>query len=110
MGKWGLIKGKTLCVHFFKGWPVILGLLPKVEEVLRSGTWVKVEVPECRNTLLQYKSCIQNVTQVKVEKYYHQNIVKVPTVKVVFVQIGPFQNNIYDMFYNDWSLKCSQSW
>ena len=34
-------------------------------------------------------------------KYYHLNIVKVATVKVVIVQIGPFQNNIYDMFYND---------
>ena len=34
------------------------------------------------------------MTQVKVEKYYHQNIVKVATVKVVIVQIGPFQNNM----------------
>ena len=35
------------------------------------------------------------------EQNKHQNILKVSKVKVVIVQIGPFQNNIYDMFYDD---------
>ena len=50
-----------------------LGGTKEVEEVLRSCTKVKVEVPECRDTLLQ---------------------VKVPRVKVVILQIGPFQINM----------------
>ena len=36
----------------------------------------KLEVPECRNTQLQVKVLHSNVTQVKVEKHWHQNILK----------------------------------
>ena len=32
--------------------------------------------------------------QVRAQKYCHQNILKVPKVKVLIMKIGPFQNNI----------------
>ena len=60
----------------------------RVEEVLRSFTQVKVAILQSRNTLLQEKVCIQNVTQVKVQMYYEQNVLK---VKVFIMLNGSFQ-------------------
>ena len=50
-----------------------------VEEVFRSFMLVKVLIPQ--NTLLQIKSCIENVTSVKVCNYHQENVVKVLKVK-----------------------------
>ena len=44
-------------------------------------------------TVLKYK------LQVKVQKYPNQNIFKVPKVKVLIVQNGPFQNNLQVYYY-----------
>ena len=41
-----------------------------MEEVFRAFTEVKVEILQSKNTLLQVKSWIKNVTQVKVQKKY----------------------------------------
>ncbi len=49
----------------------------QLEEAFRSFTAVKVLIPRCKNTLLQVKSCIENVTSVKVCKYNHKNVLKV---------------------------------
>ena len=35
---------------------------------------------------------------IKVQKYWHQNILKVPKVKVLIMQIGQFRNNILFIF------------
>jgi len=66
-------------------------------EVLRSHTLVKVEVPESEYSVTS-KSSFKNITQLKVQNVLASNILKVPKVKVLIMQIGPFKNNIYYMF------------
>ncbi len=53
----------------------------------------KVVILHCTSS--QSKSCIPNFTELKVQKHYHQNILKVPKVKVLIMQNSTFQNNIY---------------
>ena len=48
--------------------------------------WVKVEILKWKNTLIHVPD--QSVTEAKVQKYWHQNILQAPKVKVHFMQNG----------------------
>lgn len=65
-----------------------------MEEVLRYFTQVEVVIPHSRNTVTNRSPALK---MLKVQKYQHQNILKVLGVKVglVIMQNGPFQSNIY---------------
>jgi len=60
-----------------------------VEEVLGSFTYVKVAMPQKINTLTQVK-----VMHLK-DEYLHLNILKVPKVKGVLMQNGPFHIDVF---------------
>ena len=45
-------------------------------------TSVKVSIPYCRNSLLQLQVWYSKCIKVKVQKYWHQIVPKVPKVKV----------------------------
>ena len=69
-----------------------------VGKVLKCFTQVKVSVLLCRSTLLQVKVQNSKVTWVKVQKYWHQNVLKVPKVKVYIMHNVPISS--FQMYRN----------
>ena len=63
-----------------------------VGKVLKCFTQVKVSVLLCRSTLLQVKVQNSTFTWVKVQKYWHQNVLKVPKVKVLIYAECPISS------------------
>ena len=57
--------------------PQMTQLIAVVEKVLK----VKVPILQCKNTLLELKVLNSKFTWVKVQKYWHQNVLKVQKYK-----------------------------